>query len=133
MTRVIRRHLATCGLTALLTTACSAFAVANSPPVDGRETQRVSRLPDVLLPLRALYPDMAIPAPSSATARPMLSTGVARGGVNVLTLWDSRRSNFSLLAASQGTVSLQWTSKWFGGDAAPGLINRLLELAAHDR
>jgi hypothetical protein len=131
MTRVIHRLLAACGLTALLSAACSSFAVADIPHVDARETQRALRMPDVLLPVRELYPDLGVPAPRSPTARQGLGNSVARGGVSLLTLWDSRGSNLSLRAGSHGTVTLQWTSKLFGGDAAPGLLNRLFELANH--
>jgi len=88
-------------------------------------------VPDVLLPLRELFPDLEVAEPRGRKARQVVGTSVTRGGVSLLTLWDSRASNLSLLAGSHGTVSVQWTSKLFGGGAAPGLLNRLFELADH--
>jgi hypothetical protein len=54
-----------------------------------------------------------------------------RGGVRLLTLWQSKFSTLSLQAGHGGSPSLQWTSRGFGGPnsgagtATHGLFDRL--------
>jgi len=43
-----------------------------------------------------------------------------RGGVRLLTLWESKFSTLSLQAGHGGSPSLQWTSRGFGGGTASG-------------
>jgi len=131
MTRLIHRLFSGCGLIALLTVGCSSFAVADGPHVDARETERALRVPDGRLPWHERSPNLAVEGPRSRSAGQGIGTGITRGGVSLLTLWDSRVSNLSLLAGAHGAVSLQWTSKLFGRDAAPGLLNRVFALANH--
>ena len=69
------------------------------------------------------------PRLQTTTAWQELKDCKSRGGVRLLTLWQSTWSTLSLQAGNHGDPSLQWTSRSlnFGG-ASRGLLDRLFSL-----
>jgi hypothetical protein len=69
------------------------------------------------------------PMRRSTSAWQQLSDCRARGGIRLLTLWQSTWSTLSLQAGRRGDASLQWTSRAFDlGGASRGLFDRLFSI-----
>lgn len=70
------------------------------------------------------------PALHASSAWDRLADFKTRGGIRLLTLWDSKFASLSLQTGHGGIPSLQWTSRGFGsgaGSAATrGVLDRLL-------
>jgi hypothetical protein len=90
---------------------------------------------------RALGPDLARresrseqpatnPPLHASSAWERLADFKTRGGIRLLTLWDSKFASLSLQTGHGGIPSLQWTSRGFGGSAGSaatrGVLDRLL-------
>jgi hypothetical protein len=71
----------------------------------------------------------ARPALRASTPWDRLADYKARGGIRLLTLWNSKFSSLSLQTGHGGVPSLQWTSRGFGGGGGGethGLLDRVL-------
>jgi hypothetical protein len=67
------------------------------------------------------------PALHASSAWDRLADFRTRGGIRLLTLWNSKLNSLSLQTGHGGRPSLQWTSRGFGGsrDTTQGVLDRL--------
>jgi hypothetical protein len=73
----------------------------------------------------------ARPALRTSSAWDRLADYKTRGGIRLLTLWDTKFASLSLQTGHGGMAALQWTSRGFGGGGnggggTRGLLDRLL-------
>jgi hypothetical protein len=69
----------------------------------------------------------ARPTLRASTLVDRLADYKTRGGIRLLTLWNSKFSSLSLQTGHGGVPSLQWTSRGFGGTGGGGETHGLLD------
>jgi len=87
---------------------------ALGPTLPGREPRRDETAPN--------------PTLHASSAWERLADFRTRGGIRLLTIWNSKFNSLSLQTGRGGIPSLQWTSSGFGGGSSTtrGVLDRLL-------